>query len=333
MRIFEPMSVFRGLSKEFQVGALTSVAITILILGYNFMRGKDNPFKAGTDVYVYYDSAQGLGIGTSVMFNGLRIGQLSDLDITEDGKRIQAIFEIKSSLNIPSDSKMEIQSQILGGQRVRLIMGKSPNFIEDGDTLIGDYAHDQFSAINEQIVPLASKADSLLTSMNGFFQNPGLNQALDELPLAVVQIRQLLVQTHQLIKANEKAINESVQNVSDFTANLNAYHTDIKTTLSRLNMATKDLDSVNIAQSLKRLDTLLDGTSRIIAQINKGEGSLGKLVKSDSLHESILQTTDELNKVLLDLKKYPEKYIPVPFTKHQRKKAKSQSFQDSSIWH
>lgn len=332
MRIFEPMSVFRGLSKEFQVGALTSVAITILILGYNFMRGKDNPFKAGTDVYVYYDSAQGLGIGTSVMFNGLRIGQLSDLDITEDGKRIQAIFEIKSSLNIPSDSKMEIQSQILGGQRVRLVMGKSSNYIEDGDTLIGDYAHDQFSAINEQIVPLASKADSLLTSMNGFFQNPGLNQALDELPLAVAQIRQLLIQTQQLIRVNEKAISRSVQNVSDFTANLNAYHTDIKTTLSRLNKATQGLDSVNIAQSLNRLDTLLDGTNRIITQINKGEGSLGKLVKTDSLHTTILQTTDELNKVLLDLKKYPEKYIPVPFTKQQRKKAKAQSLQDSAIW-
>jgi phospholipid/cholesterol/gamma-HCH transport system substrate-binding protein len=151
------MSIFRGLSKEFQVGALTSVAITVLILGYNFMRGKDNPFKAGTDVYVFYDSAQGLGIGTSVMFNGLRIGQLSDLDITADGKRIQAIFEIKSSLNIPKDSKMEIQSQILGGQRVRLVMGNQTEFIQDGDTLIGDYAHDQFSAINEQIVPLASK--------------------------------------------------------------------------------------------------------------------------------------------------------------------------------
>ena len=332
MRIFEPMSVFRGLSKEFQVGALTSVAITILILGYNFMRGKDNPFKAGADVYVYYDSAQGLGIGTSVMFNGLRIGQLSDLDITEDGKRIQAIFEIKSSLNIPSDSKMEIQSQILGGQRVRLVMGKSSNYIEDGDTLIGDYAHDQFSAINEQIVPLASKADSLLTSMNGFFQNPGLNQALDELPLAVVQIRQLLIQTQQLIRANEKAISQSVQNVTDFTANLNAYHSDIKTTLSRLNKATEGLDSVKISQSLNRLDTLISGTNQIIAQINKGEGSLGKLVRSDSFHTSILKTTVELNKVLLDLKKYPEKYVPVPFTKRQRNKAKGQSLQDSAIW-
>jgi phospholipid/cholesterol/gamma-HCH transport system substrate-binding protein len=326
------MSVFRGLSKEFQVGALTSVAITILILGYNFMRGKDNPFKAGTDVYVYYDSAQGLGIGTSVMFNGLRIGQLSDLDITEDGKRIQAIFEIKSSLNIPKDSKMEIQSQILGGQRVRLVMGESKKFISDGDTLIGDYAHDQFSAINEQIVPLASKADSLLTSMNGFFQNRGLNKALDELPLTVNQIRQLLLQTQGLISTNEMAIKKSLDNVSLFTANLSSYHNDITKTLSRINKLTSGLDSVDLAKSLIKLDSLLAGANQIIQTINSGNGSLGKLVNSDSLHNSIVATTNELNKVLLDLKKYPEKYVPVPLTKGQRKKAKAASRADADIW-
>ena len=326
------MSVFRGLSKEFQVGALTSVAITILILGYNFMRGKDNPFKAGTDVYVYYDSAQGLGIGTSVMFNGLRIGQLSDLDITKDGTRIQAIFEIKSSLNIPKDSKMEIQSQILGGQRVRLVMGKSSNFIEDGDTLIGDYAHDQFSAINEQIVPLASKADSLLTSMNGFFQNEGLNKALDELPLAVMQMSRVLSETQKLIQMNQTSISESITHIANFTKNLESYHKDIDITLKRINSATRNMDSVNLSLSMMRLDSILLNMNDLLGGINQGNGTLGKLVKSDSLHNALLNSTLQVNKVLLDLKKYPEKYIPVPFTKKQRRKAKTSSLQDSTIW-
>ena len=40
---------------------------------------------------------------------------------------------------------MEIQSEILGGQKVRLVMGRSDKYVEDGDTLIGTYAQDQFS--------------------------------------------------------------------------------------------------------------------------------------------------------------------------------------------
>lgn len=326
------MFIFRGLSKEFQVGALTSVAITVLILGYNFMRGKDNPFKAGTDVYVYYDSAQGLGIGTSVMFNGLRIGQLSDLDITEDGKRIQAIFEIKSSLKIPKDSKMEIQSQILGGQRVRLVMGTQKQFVQDGDTLTGDYAHDQFSAINEQIVPLASKADSLLTSMHAFFQNQGLNQALKELPIAIVRIQELLSSVQRLVVSNEGAIAQSTNNVARFTDNLNAYHQDISKTLERINLSTSGLDTVNIAETITQLNGILGSTESLIEGINQGKGSLGKLVASDSLHQSVINTSEELNRILLDLKKYPEKYVPVPLTRSQRKKAKEASGKDPEIW-
>ena len=69
---------------------------------------------------------------------------------------------------------MEIQSQILGGQSASgWLWGKvALTFIEDGDTLIGDYAHDQFSAINEQIVPLASKADSLLNVYEWLLPKP-----------------------------------------------------------------------------------------------------------------------------------------------------------------
>lgn len=326
------MSIFKGLSKEFQVGALTAVAITVLILGFNFMRGKDNPFKAGTDIVVYYERAQGLSIGTSVMYNGLRIGQLSSLDITEDGKNIEAIFEIGSSLNIPKDSKMEIQSEILGGQKVRLVMGKSKEFIEDGDVLVGSYAQDQFSAINEQIVPLASKADSLLSTMNGFFQHPGLNRAVEELPIAVGRVTQLLMKTQELLAVNQEALTRTVSNIDQFAGYLDTYRIAINNTLSRLDKTTAGLEDIHLASSVQRIDTLTAHLNHISGQLISGNGTVSKLLYSDSLHNSLTDVSDELNRVLLDLKKYPEKYIPVPGTKRQRRKAKKESLQDSAIW-
>ena len=326
------MSIFRGLSKEFQVGALTAIAITTLILGYNFMRGKDNPFKSGTDIYVYYERAQGLSIGTSVMFNGLRIGQLSSLDITEDGDNIEAVFEIGSSLNIPADSKMEIQSEILGGQKVRLVMGRSENYVEDGDTLVGTYAQDQFSAINEQIVPLASKADSLLTTMNGFFQAPGLNRAVEELPIAVHKITELLQKTQELLAVNQDALTRTVSNIDEFAGYLDTYRIAISNTLSRLDKTTQGLETIHLAASVRRIDTLTEHMNLISKQLVDGEGTIGKLLYSDSLHNSLVGVSEELNRVLLDLKKYPEKYLPIPMTKRQRKKAKDASKLDSAIW-
>jgi hypothetical protein len=56
------------------------------------------------------------------------------------------------------------------------------------------------------------------------------------------------------------------------------------------------------------------------------------MIYSDSLYNALNKSSNELNKVLLDLKKYPEKYIPIPGTKNQRKKAKELSLKDSEIW-
>ena len=128
------------------------------------------------------------------------------------------------------------------------------------------------------------------------------------------------------------AISKSIENMSLFTGNLGSYHRDISTTLSRINRSTSGLDSVDIAKSIIRLDSLLKGANQIVQTINSGNGSLGKLVNSDSLHNSLVATSNELNKVLIDLKTYPEKYIPVPLTKVQRGKAKAASKSDSVIW-
>jgi len=326
------MTIFKGLSKEFQVGALTSIAITILILGYNYMRGNDNPFKSGTDIYVYYDSAQGLGIGTSVMYNGLRIGQLSAIGISEDGNHIKTRFEIKASLNIPVDSKMEIQTQIFGGQKVRLIMGQSDQFISDGDTLSGVYAHDQFSAINDQMVPLVSKADSMLTGLNAFFTNPHLNSALQELPLVLLQMEALLKSSRSMLLNNELRLNNTLENFEALSSDLKIYNKQMGTILTRLDKSTEGLDSIKMASTLVNINHIISSTRVIVEKMEKGEGSIGALLNSDTTVVLLNKNLNDLNKVLLDLKKYPEKYVPVPFTNKQRKKAKKASLDDKEVW-
>ena len=326
------MSIFKGLSKEFQVGTLTTIAITILILGYNFMRGKDNPFTRGKEFIVYYDSTQGLGVGTSVIYNGLRIGQLSSIDITDDGKRMEARFEVASSLEIPKDSKFQIQSELLGGQKVRLVLGSSKNYAEDGDTLIGTYASDQFSAINEQVLPIASKVDSLLTQMNRVLHHPGLDQALTELPGAMNELKLLLRDSRGMISSNTEYVEASLKNLAVFTDNLKEYNKAIRLTLNRIDKSTEGLDTFKIARVLEHSDSLISGLNSLTNQIKSGKGTMGKLVYDNTLYQNLSSTTDELNRILRDLKRYPEKYVPVPFTKRQRKHAKELSLKDTSVW-
>jgi len=210
------MSLFTGLTKEFKVGMLTAVSLTILILGYNFMLGKDNPLQRGREFVVYYDSSRGLSVGTSVIYNGFRIVQLTSLQLVNDGQSIEAKIEISSELKIPKDSKLKVESELLGGQKMKLVRGISNEFAEDGDTLKASYARDQFSAMNDKILPLVSKADSLLSSMNAFFKSAAVDRAMQQLPLAVISLKSTLDKINLLVLNATPGITNTLNNAALF---------------------------------------------------------------------------------------------------------------------
>ena len=326
------MALLSGVSKEFKVGVLTVVSLTILILGYNFMLGKDNPFQRGREFKVYYDSTQGLTVGVSVVYNGFRIGQLSNLKMVQDGSRYEATIEISSDINIPKDSRMLIQSEILGGQKIKLIRGKSSLFAEDGDTLQPLYVRDQFSAMNDKILPIVSKTDSLISSMNSFFKNDDLSNAVHELPIAIRAFKTSLNEIQDLVNGARPGINKTVNNLSQFSDQLKDYDNQLDVTLKSLNRLSKQMDTVDVGLAISSLTRASLELSSILSKVSSGKGTLGQLANDDKLYKDLNRSIAELDRVLLDLKKYPEKYVPVPFTSSQRKKAKDKSAKDKQIW-
>jgi phospholipid/cholesterol/gamma-HCH transport system substrate-binding protein len=326
------MSIFTGLTKEFKVGMLTAVSLTILIMGYNFMLGKDNPLQRGREFVVYYDSSRGLSVGTSVIYNGFRIGQLTSLQLVNDGQAIEAKIEISSDLKIPKDSKLKVESELLGGQKMKLVRGVSNVYAEDGDTLKAMYSKDQFSAMNDRILPLVSKADSLLSSMNAFFKSAAVDKAMQELPLAVISLKSTLDRIDLLVSSSTPGITSTLNNAALFSTKLQSYSAKIDGVLKSFDRVGKQLDTVDIGLAVSSLTTSSQELADLLGSISKGEGSLGKLAKDPQLYYEIQKGTIELNRVLLDLKKYPEKYIPVPFTSSQRKKAKEASKKDKQVW-
>jgi phospholipid/cholesterol/gamma-HCH transport system substrate-binding protein len=62
-------------------------------------------------------------------------------------------------------------------------------------------------------------------------------------------------------------------------------------------------DAINNAdKSMKELNSLL-------AKINEGQGTIGKLAKNDSLYNNLNKSSEDLDKLLKDLRLNPERYI------------------------
>ena len=66
-------------SNETKVGALTIVAITLIILGFNFLRGK-TIFKSGHFIYAKYADTKGLIVSNPVFVNGFQVGTVFEIE-------------------------------------------------------------------------------------------------------------------------------------------------------------------------------------------------------------------------------------------------------------
>ncbi len=67
------------ITNETKVAALTALAITLLILGFNFLKGK-SLFKTGNFLYAKVKQAKGLINSNPVLINGLQVGSVYELE-------------------------------------------------------------------------------------------------------------------------------------------------------------------------------------------------------------------------------------------------------------
>src|SRR5688500_6551568 len=100
------------ISNETKVGALTAIAITVLILGFNFLKGKG---PSGKEIYTVFPNVEKLVVSNPVFINGLQVGKVTNLK--ERDKNISGIvvtISLTKDLNIPRNSVATLNSELLG---------------------------------------------------------------------------------------------------------------------------------------------------------------------------------------------------------------------------
>src|ERR1700749_4264666 len=101
------------ISNETKIGALTAVGITILILGYSFLKGND-VFSGSNKYYAIYKSVDGLTVSKPVLVNGFQIGHVSKMQLHEDGRTTVEV-KINTEYNIPVNTLAKLVSTDLLG--------------------------------------------------------------------------------------------------------------------------------------------------------------------------------------------------------------------------
>src|SRR5580693_6251697 len=101
------------ISNETKIGVLTTISITLLILGFNFLKG-NKLFQRSRNIYAIFKNVSGLEVSDAVMINGLSIGTISAINEEDrDVKNIRVTINLRKDIDIPKNSVASINTALI----------------------------------------------------------------------------------------------------------------------------------------------------------------------------------------------------------------------------
>src|ERR1700681_4199105 len=123
------------ITNETKIGALTSIAIVLLILGFNFLKGKDL-FENRKKIYAVFKNVEGLELSNAVTIKGLEVGNIYGINaMDKDLDGILVTISMKKDVNIPRNSTAVINSGLINSANIIIQKGDATDYVQDGDTI------------------------------------------------------------------------------------------------------------------------------------------------------------------------------------------------------
>jgi phospholipid/cholesterol/gamma-HCH transport system substrate-binding protein len=323
------------LSKEFKIGLFSVIAITLLYLGFNFLKGID--FLATTNkYYTVYENIGGLQVSNSVIIKGFAVGRVSNITYDQErGNKIVVELDINGNILLDDSTIAVLVSEgFLGGKAIELKMPPViQNPIEGGDTLRSEIALDIFESLTEQTGPVADDIGALIRQLNVELENFHETELL--LRETIEKINSNLDQTYLMIKENRENFKVTLENLNGLTLNLKDASTELKPLLMDADVFIDSLNNLELSSTLESMSNSMDNLNLLLKNLNEGEGSMGKLLHDDSLYYYLTRTAADLDSLFIDLRENPERYVQVSVfgkkdkteknkKKEERRKARSE---------
>lgn len=307
-------------SNETKIGILTVVAITLLVLGFNLLKGK-SLFSSDKTIYAVYKQVNGLQPANFVLVNGLKVGSVSNLDVMDNnaGKILVTLRINKKKVRIPRNSVARITSDLLGMKAVQIDFGNSNEYLNDGDTVYAAVDGSITDALKEQLSPLAKKlettlsaVDSVLLTVNALFDTTtkgNLRSAIANLNHTMGSFSHTAASLNGMMDPDRGNVQATFNNLASITDNLKKNNDKITAILDNAEKTTGALANGKLDSSLLNLQQTVSNLNAMMAKLNSTDGSLGLMMNDKKVYNNLQSSLGSLNKLLEDLRVNPKRYV------------------------
>ncbi|SDJ72772.1 MlaD family protein [Chryseobacterium jejuense] len=302
-------------SKELKAGVIALLAIVGFVVLFQFMKGK-SLFTTDNIFYAKYDNVEGLAQSSAVSINGLKVGQVDKIipQTAKDGKISFVVkITIDNKFEFSKNSSLEIfEPGLMSGKEMRVNLVYGGVTAKDGDTLKGAFKLGMMGSLSSQVGPVKDQLQVVLHRVDSLMANA--NQLVDAQNRA--EIKLLLSNLNKTVGALETTAGSVNSLVGHNDPKLQKVLDDAsltmqsgKTTLDKYGNLAQSIDTKQLNATIANLDATVGKLNQVIGGIDKGEGSLGKLMKDDKLYNNLNSASSNLNSLIEDMKANPKRYI------------------------
>jgi phospholipid/cholesterol/gamma-HCH transport system substrate-binding protein len=294
------------ISKEVKVGFVALFAIALSIWGFNYLKG-NNLFVESKSVYAVYPKVPWLAISSPIIINGVRCGIVDDIYFHPDkSSRVVVKLNItESAIKISKNSIADlISTDFMGGKAIGLKLGDSEAELENGDTIQSHFEKSMLEDFSEQMLPIKDKAENMMISLD----------------TAVIKLTTTLENLNEMFSTQNKRnltlalanLKTTLEGFDELSRTLNAtINNKVNPAITKFSDVADSLKALDLNQTLIKAQGALDGMASVMDKMNKGEGTMGKLMTNDSLYNNLTGATKEMEELLEDIKLHPKRYFRI----------------------
>lgn len=303
-----------SLRKEYTIALVVILAIACLYWGIKFLKGI-NMFSKKTVLYAVYPRLDNLLEANPVLVKGYKIGTVNKISLIRrnGGYEVLVKMLITENVNIPKNSIARVVStDLLGSKAIEITYGNSPEFALENDTLPSEIEQGLKEAVDKRIAPLQAKIENLIGSIDSVatIVTYVLNKSSRQNIIASLEsTRKAILSLEHTAQTFEQEAEKISQIISKLNSILNTFDKNLPTLTKNLNQLSDSLANAPLKNTIKDLNKTLAETKVLLANINEGKGTLGKLAKNDSVYNNLNKSLANLEQLLGDLKAHPKRYV------------------------
>ncbi len=307
------------ISREVKIGVFATLCLAAMFWGINFLKGK-NVLSPNYIYYAIFDQVDGLENTNDVLINGFKVGVVKKIEFEKGntGRFIVSLL-IGKKYHIPTNvvAKM-ISADIMGGKAIKLEYKASNEYIQPGDTLKSQIETGLIDQLGHQMVPVKEKAERMMVEMEKtlkimsevFNENNRiqLNQSFSNLNKSLYNVNQVTAELDTMLKPNG-TLRKMFTNVESISNNLKNNNKDLTNIIKNFSSISDSISRIRVVATFRQLDSSISQFNTIVTKINAGEGTLGNLIKNDTLYFNLENASRGLDLLIKDIKSNPKRYI------------------------